>query len=87
MITAKPAGNVKPEVAQTFLTEVLNNESMWRPVLDAEAHRRADALVASHARVREADDRRGVSRGARYRAQPQLPVDVLGLYLYLPVVV
>ena len=87
LIQAKPAGNVKPEVAQTFLTEVLNNESMWRPVLDAEAHRRADALVASHARVRDADDRRGVSRGARYRAQPQLPVDVLGLYLYLPVVV
>ena len=35
---------------------------------DDEAQRRADALVDAHTRVREADARRGVRRGARYRA-------------------
>lgn len=84
LIAARPSGNVAPDAARDLIAEVLAADATWRTELDDEAHRRAKALVESHTRVREADTRRGVARGARYRAEPQLPVDVLGVYLYLP---
>ena len=43
------------------------------------ARRRADELLADHRRVREAAQARG-----EYRVHPQLPVDVMGLYLLIP---
>ena len=86
LLDARPSGNVDAAVAKEFIAEVLAAENAWRPQLDDEAARRADALVAAHARVREADARRGVRRGAKYRAQAQLPIDVLGVYLHLPAV-
>jgi hypothetical protein len=67
-----------------MVAEVLAAEATWRPALDDEARRRAGVAVDAHRRVREADTRRGVTRAARYRAVPQLPVDVLGVYVYLP---
>ena len=42
----------------------------------------ADALLKAHTRVREASHVTGV----RYRVEPHLPVDVLGIYVLLPVV-
>lgn len=85
LLAAVPSGNVDPEPAREMVAEVLAADG-WRSRLDEEAHERSERLVASHSRVREADTRRGVGRGARYRATPQLPVDVLGVYLYLPAV-
>ena len=86
LLGARPSGNVDGGAARDFVGEVLAAESAWRPALDDEAARRAEALVDAHTRVRQADARRGVRRGARYRAVPQLPVDVLGVYVHLPAV-
>lgn len=86
LLLARPSGNVDPEVAQDFITEVLNAEDSWRPHLDVEARSRADELEAAHARVRSADKRRGVQARAVYRAEPQKPIDVLGVYVHLPAV-
>lgn len=86
LLLAGPTGNVDPDVAAEMIGEVLAAEETWRPHLDDEANARAAALVASHERVREADARRGVGRRAHHRAEPQLPVDVLGVYVYLPAV-
>lgn len=86
LLAARPAGSVAPEAASELVREVLDAEPHWRPALDDEANRRAREAVEAHMRVREADTRRGVSRAARYRAEPQLPVDVLGVYIYLPAV-
>ena len=56
------------------------------PALDdpiaARARERAQALAASHERVRSAV---GLS-GIRYRVEPHLPADILGCYVIAPVV-
>ena len=46
----------------------------------AMARERGEELLAAHRRVRDAAQQRGV----RYRVEPQLPLDVLGIYIYLP---
>lgn len=84
LLAARPTGNIDVDVRREMLGDVLGAEATWRPELDAEARRRAEATVDAHRRVRKADARRGVTRTARYRAVPQLPVDVLGVYVFLP---
>ncbi|MBW1933629.1 MAG: hypothetical protein JRI96_18750 [Deltaproteobacteria bacterium] len=42
----------------------------------------AEAVLQAHRRVRTAARRKGI----RYRVEPHLPPDVLGIYVYLPVV-
>jgi superfamily II DNA or RNA helicase len=86
LLGARPKADVAADIAREFIGELVDAADGWRPTLDAEAHRLADQLVESHARVRSADTRRSVSRANRYRAEPQLPVDVLGIYLFLPAV-
>jgi hypothetical protein len=39
-----------------------------------------DELLDAHRRVRTA----AATKGVRYRVEPQLPPDVLGIYVYLP---
>ncbi len=46
---------------------------------DALAQRRAEQVLADHRRVREAAQARG-----EYRVQPQLPADVMGVYVLVP---
>jgi hypothetical protein len=87
LLAARPSDNVDASVARDWLAGVLDAESNWRPHIEDEADRRASALVDAHARVRDADARRGSGRRVRYRATAQRPVDVLGIYFYLPAVV
>lgn len=84
LLAATPAGNVASDAAREILGEVLAAEAAWRPHLDAEAHTRAEAVAEAHARVREADRRRVGGGSARVRVVPQLPVDVVGVYVFLP---
>ena len=51
-----------------------------RPRIEQEVKARASTLLESHQRVRKAAQLRGVS----YRVEPQLPADVLGIYVFLP---
>jgi superfamily II DNA or RNA helicase len=83
LLSAAPTGNVNRETAQGFIADILRVEADWRPRLDEEAQRRAEDVAASHARVREAAGRRG-GTVARPRVTPQTPVDVVGVYLFLP---
>ncbi len=80
LLAARPAGNVSAEQAREFVTAVLAAASTWRLALDDEARVRADALLDSHRRVRESIR----LRSASYRVEPQLPPDVLGVYVLLP---
>jgi hypothetical protein len=50
------------------------------PAFEKLAHENAARILAAHERVREATKARGV----RNRVEPKLPVDVLGVYVYLP---
>jgi hypothetical protein len=48
--------------------------------VEEEARRRAGVVLDAHRRVREGA---GLKR-TTYRVEPQLPADVLGLYVFLP---
>ena len=81
LLTARPEGNVAAgHQAEGFLRKVIDGFDALLPALDEAANARAEALLESHLRVREAS-RAG---GRKPVVEPFLPVDVLGLYVYLP---
>lgn len=80
LLGAQSEANVYPEQARNFLSRVIDEFDVLQPHLDEVAQERGEALLAAHRRVRTAAQARGV----RYRVEPQLPPDVLGIYIYLP---
>jgi hypothetical protein len=80
LLAAHPTANTNPGQATDFLRDVVAAAPRWNDHLDADATERASALEATHRRVRDAAREKGV----RYRVEPQLPVDILGIYVYLP---
>jgi hypothetical protein len=81
LLQAEPDENVTDDVAQTFVRRVVDKLDAIRTHLDEVAKKRGAELLAAHRRVRQASGRRGVHESIR----PQLPADLLGLYVYLPV--
>lgn len=81
LLDAKPEANVAPDLARTHLERVIQT----LPALDSELARiageRAEEIRQAHRRVRKA----ARLSAARLIVDPKLPVDVLGVYLYLPV--
>ena len=80
MLAAPPEGNVVPDQAQHFLRQVIDGFDALAPHLDEVARQRGDELLEAHRRVRAAARQSGM----RQRVEPQLPPDVLGIYVYLP---
>ncbi|MFI5460551.1 MAG: helicase-related protein [Isosphaerales bacterium] len=80
LLGAEPDENVADDVARSFVRKVLENLEPIRKKLDAIAKERGQELLAAHKRVRQASHRRGVKE----TIEPQLPADILGLYVYLP---
>jgi superfamily II DNA or RNA helicase len=80
LLEARASANVDPALATDFLGEVVEHAGGWQAHLDEDARARADALHQAHQRVRTAASQRGV----RHRVEPQLPPDLLGIYVYLP---
>lgn len=81
LLQAEPDDNVSPQQATTFLQRVTNSVEDLQEALNEMAEEEAGELLESHKRVREAGRVTGVSHSVR----PQLPVDVLGVYILLPV--
>jgi len=80
LVRAQPSANISPDQACEFVGRVVDGFAALRPYLEQEARRRADAVLDAHRRVRAAAQIRGVS----YQVEPQLPPDVLGIFVYLP---
>ncbi len=80
LLTSPSEGNMYPEQAQDFLRKLLAQFDLLQPHLNQVAQERGEELLDAHRRVRMASQMRGV----RYRVEPQLPLDVLGIYMYLP---
>lgn len=80
VLNATPDANVDAERTSYFLSQVIDQFDVLQPHLDQVARERGEELLAAHRRVRDAAQQRGV----RYRVEPQLPLDVLGIYIYLP---
>ena len=72
--------NVLPERARTFIGQVVEGYDALVPWIEEEARTRAAALLEAHQRVRAAARLTGV----RWRVEPHLPADVVGIYVYLP---
>ena len=64
-----------------LIRQALASLERLAPEIDALAQRRSGELLADHRRVREA----GEIRGVRYSVTPALPVDVIGVYVLMPV--
>src|SRR5712692_5334725 len=80
LLNAPSEGNIYPEQAEDFLRNMLAQFDLLQPHLNQVAQERGEELLDAHRRVRVASQMRGM----RYRVEPQLPLDVLGIYMYLP---
>ncbi len=80
LLSAEPDANIAPEQAGEFVGKVIAGFESLRPQLDEVALQRGAELLDAHQRVRKASKVRNV----QYRVEPQLPPDVLGIYVYLP---
>lgn len=81
LLMATPDDNVTDDVARNFIQKVIDEFDHLRRRLDEMAEAHGKEVLDAHQRVRTAARRTGV----KYSIEPQLPPDVLGLYVYLPV--
>ena len=84
LLEAPASGNIDPGQRQQWLQEAVAEIEALQPALAALAERRADLAEEDHRRVREASLRTGESLRMRFRCEPSLPVDVIGLIVLLP---
>jgi hypothetical protein len=63
-----------------MINSVIEGYEALVPHLNQVAKDRGDQLLDQHRRVRDAARQKGVT----YRVEPNLPADVLGVYVYLP---
>lgn len=82
LLSARPSGNVAVEQAQDDIRRAVGQLDDVRPALNEQAAEVAERLRESHTRVRAATRQAGVSK---ISVQAHTPVDVLGVYVYLPV--
>jgi hypothetical protein len=83
-LSASAGGNIEMPEQKYWLNdemEWVNNEPVFRRYTDEVAIDRANHLVDAHTRFKK------LIAGAKYKVvEPVLPVDVMGLYVLLPVV-
>jgi superfamily II DNA or RNA helicase len=79
LLNATPVGNISTEQRAEFLRRVIEHADALVPALEERAQRRAEELAAVHHRVR-----REAGAAGRVSVQAHVPVDVLGLYVYMP---
>jgi superfamily II DNA or RNA helicase len=86
LLAAQPDANLPHDVARNMMANVLGALSVLTPHLDRYAHELAEALREAHVRVRTTarGDRAGALSIRGLTVEPQLPVDILGVYLYQP---
>jgi hypothetical protein len=80
LLSASPDQNINPDQASNFIRTVEEGFDIILPHLNEVALTRGKELLDAHQRVRRASKMRSVD----YRVEPQLPPDVLGIYVYLP---
>lgn len=80
LLQAVPDQNVNPDQARDFVQKVIDGFDSLRPHLDETAKQLGEQLLDAHQRVRIAAKQKGVQT----HVEPNLPPDVLGIYVYLP---
>ena len=81
LLMGYPDVNITADVAKNTISKILDGFSAVHTKLEDIASDRAQSLLEDHRRVRTA----AKVKGMRFRVEPHLPTDVLGIYVYLPV--
>lgn len=79
LLQAPVADNLTPDQVENFVSGIVDNFAALRPALEAAAQARAQVLLESHRRVRDA-----ARSGGSVRVEAQPEPDVLGIWVYLP---
>ena len=80
LLTLEPGRNMADGQKVHLVRQVLDAMPEMEAAFASVAHDRARELLADHRRVREASD----ARGLRYDVVPALPVDKIGVYVFMP---
>jgi hypothetical protein len=76
--SCEPVGNLPIENKRNRINLILDHLKDLQPNLEMIAQERAQVLAASHHRVRE------LTKAGKVKVKPQLPLDILGIYLLIP---
>ncbi len=80
LLSLTPGRNMEDGQKSLLIGQTLNALDSLEPVFDNIAQERAQDLLADHRRIREASD----AKGLRYNVIPALPVDKIGVYVFMP---
>ena len=75
---AEPVGDISPTLKRLEIEDLINNLSSLEEELETIAQMRGQSLAQSHRRVRN------ITKEGQVRVKPQLPMDVLGIFVLQP---
>lgn len=75
---ATPVGDIAPALKRMEMEDLVNSLSSLEEELETIAQMRSQALAQSHRRVRS------ITKEGQVRVKPQLPMDVLGIFVLQP---
>ncbi|MGW6174100.1 helicase-related protein [Arthrobacter sp. NPDC055138] len=87
LLASKPSANVSPQIAANMCSNILRGIPLLEAGLAAQAQQVAEQIQADHTEVRLAarGDSKAGKLGIRGLAvEPNLPADILGVYIYAP---
>lgn len=79
LLSAKPFSNIDLKQAKDFMQRILDNIEYIHPHLENVAKQKGEKLLEEHKRVRAASRQKGT-----VRVEVQFPLDIIGIYLYIP---
>ena len=80
LLASEPGRNMEMGQKSILIGQALGGIQSLDPMFGRIAHERARELLEDHRRIRMASD----ARGLRYQVVPALPVDKIGIYVFLP---
>lgn len=80
LMEIRPEGNVLAEQGAAQISRIIGELSSIQEAINAKVEEHGADLLEAHSRVRTASN----IRGLRYKIEPVLPADLLGIYLFQP---
>ena len=80
LLSLEPGRNMEDGQKTRLIGQTLESIHALESTFERIAQERAQELLADHRRIREASD----ARGLRYTVIPALPVDKIGVYVFMP---
>ena len=80
LLSLTPGRNMEHGQRTQLIGQTLKSLHILEPIFNQVAQERAQELLEDHRRIREASDMKGL----RYEVIPALPVDKIGVYVFMP---